>query len=399
MTRSLGKMVTALVPIYGITLIDCFGYMLMVPLLPYLAQRYGASGTVVGALLATMAVASVVAAPVWGALSDRVGRKPVVLVSQAISLAGYVLIALAPTLTLLFVARGVAGIGGGNLGVTQSYIADVTDEAHRERAYAIFGAVFGLGIVLGPLAGGFLVRYGFWAPFGAAALVEAINIALTVRFLPAVRRRGGARLDLRAAARTVWRRASIRRLAFRHFLFIFAVTYFFTIFALDVRRTMGLGPEQASWLLAAAGLVGGISLLAVVAPLSRRIGPAAVAQLGLAVSVLAYAGLAFARNLELFSVDLAAWAFGASCIEPSLSTLLSESAPEDERGATMGFNDALSNVGLMCAPALGGWMVDRDVALVGLIPGAAVLAAFCLGLRGPHARPRRRKGPTAAAVP
>src|ERR1700761_5172799 len=100
-------MIAALAPIYGITLIDVFGYMIMIPLLPYYAQRFGASGVVVGALLATMAVASAIAAPLWGALSDKVGRKPIVLMSQFISLAGYLLLAFAPSMLMLFVARGV----------------------------------------------------------------------------------------------------------------------------------------------------------------------------------------------------------------------------------------------------------------------------------------------------
>ena len=149
-------MIAALLPIYGITLIDVFGYMIMIPLLPYLAQKYGASGVEVGALLATMAVASTIAAPLWGALSDRVGRKPIVLISQGVSLVGYVGLALAPTLGMLFIARGVAGIGGGNLGVTQSCIADVTAPEYRDpRLRAPSAPSLCLGIVLGPVTGGF----------------------------------------------------------------------------------------------------------------------------------------------------------------------------------------------------------------------------------------------------
>src|ERR1700761_1054744 len=99
-------MIAALIPIYGITLIDVFGYMIMIPLLPYVAQRFGASGLTVGALLATMAIASTVAAPLWGALSARLGRKPIVMISQVIALIGYLLLAWAPSLAMLFVARG-----------------------------------------------------------------------------------------------------------------------------------------------------------------------------------------------------------------------------------------------------------------------------------------------------
>jgi DHA1 family tetracycline resistance protein-like MFS transporter len=386
-------MVMALAPIYGITLVDVFGYMIMVPLLPYVAQRYGANGLQVGALLATMAVASVVAAPVWGTLSDRIGRKPMVLFSQIVSLTGYILLATAPSLAMLYVARGVAGIGGGGVGVTQSYIADVTDEAHRDRAYGLFGVVFGIGIVLGPVAGGFLVRFGYFAPFAVAALIEVVNIVLTLRFLPNTHRQNADRTSVIAAARQVLELPDVRLLVARHFLFIFAVTFFFTIFALYVQRALDLGPSQASWLLAGTGIVGGIALVAGVAPLAERYGDTLVAQVGLALNGAAYLALPFARTIPAFAAVLVVWAIGASCIEPTLSALLSERAPEDRRGATMGVNDALSNAALMVAPALGGWIVDKSLALVGVVPAIAVLGAFALGL-GRRARPGKQHGAT-----
>jgi len=387
--------IAALIPIYGITLIDVFGYMIMIPLLPYLAQKFGASGVEVGALLATMAVASTVAAPFWGALSDRVGRKPIVLISQAVSLVGYVGLALAPTLGMLFVARGVAGIGGGNLGVTQSYIADVTAPEQRDRAYAVFGAVFGLGIVLGPVTGGFLVHFGYHVPFLVAAGIEIVNLFLTWRFLPQVRPARGRRFELLHQVREVVRRPALRTLIARHFLFIFAVTYFFTVFALYVQRALGYGPQVASWLIAGCGAVGGLTLLAV-GPLARRYGDAAVAQLGLALSVVAYTALGFTHHLWSFAAMLVVWAAGAACIEPALSALISINASESERGAALGFNDAMSNLALMAAPSLGGFMIDRAIGLIGVIPGAAVLAAFVLALPGVdptwRSATRRRSG-------
>jgi DHA1 family tetracycline resistance protein-like MFS transporter len=378
------EMIAALLPIYGITLIDVFGYMIMIPLLPYLAQRYGASGVEVGALLATMAVASTVAAPVWGALSDRVGRKPIVLISQFVSLLGYVALAFAPSLNTLFIARGIAGIGGGNLGVTQSYIADVTDEEDRDSAYAVFGVVFGLGIVLGPVTGGFLVHYGFGASFLAAACIEVLNILLTLRFLPQVHRKADRRFSLVRAMRDVLRRPPVRTIVVRHGLFIFAVTYFFTIFALYVQRTLHGGPQLTSWLIAGCGAVGGITLVAVVGPCARRYGDAAVAQAGIALSIVAYVLLGFAHQLWSFCAVLVIWSVGAACVEPTLSALLSKQAPPEERGAALGFNDAVSNLALMAAPALGGFVIDRAIDLVGLVPALAVLTAFVLGTTSEH---------------
>ena len=379
-TSDTRAMIAALIPIYGITLVDVFGYMIMIPLLPSLAQKYGASGVEVGALLATMAIASTVAAPFWGALSDRAGRKPIVLISQFVSLGGYIALAFAPSLAALFIARGIAGIGGGNLGVTQSYIADVTPEQYRDRAFALFGAVFGLGIVLGPITGGFLVHYGYGVPFLAAAAIEVVNIVLTLFCLPQVKRKPGERFSLSRSLRDVMGEPALRALVVRHFLFIFAVTYFFTIFALYVQHALGYGPQVASWLIAGCGAIGGTTLLVAVGPLAKRYGDAVVAQTGLALSVAAYAAMGFAHQLWSFAAVLVVWSAGASCIEPALSALISTTARKSERGAALGFNDAMSNLALMAAPSLGGFVIDRAIGLIGVVPGVALAAAFALGM-------------------
>jgi DHA1 family tetracycline resistance protein-like MFS transporter len=389
MVRSIPrKTAEALIPIYGVTLIDVLGTMIMVPLLPYLAQRFGASGFTVGLILTTSAVASVIAAPFWGGVSDRLGRKRIVLISQCVSLGGYLALATSRSLTMLFVARAIAGIGGGNLGVTQSYIADVTDEKQRDRAYALFGVLFGVGIVLGPVLGGFLIRFGLGVPFAAAAAIELVTIGLTLRFLPDQRPRSRfrAHAELRTGLATIARLAPVRRLIIRHFLFIFAVTYFFTIFALYVTRELHAGPEISSWLLASAGAVGGIALVLVAGPLTRRFGDALVAQAGLLLCALAYIALAFTPYVWAFGAALGVWAIGASCVEPTLTALISEAAPEDERGAVMGFNDAANNLALIVGPPLGGYAVDLDPRLVGIIPACAVVIAFGLGFFGGERR-------------
>jgi DHA1 family tetracycline resistance protein-like MFS transporter len=370
----------ALIPIYGVTLIDVLGTMIMVPLLPYLAQEYGASGLTVGTILTTSAVAGVVAAPFWGSVSDRLGRKRIVLIAQTVSLVGYILLALSHSLAFVFIARAIAGFGAGGIGVTQSYIADVTTDEDRDRAYALFGAVFGVGIVLGPVLGGSLIRFGFAIPFACAALIQTVTIVLTLRFLPETTPVGGAKASLREAAALVVRAAPVRSLVVRHLLFIFAVTYFFTVFSLFLKRQLGVGPEVSSWLLAGAGAVGGITLIVVVGPLAKRFGDATIAQAGLALLVVAYTALAYANSLWVFAAALAIWAIGAASVEPTLTAMLSKRAPPEERGAIMGFNDAASNLALIVAPVLGGEAIDLSPHLVGVIPAAAVFLALSTGI-------------------
>ncbi len=371
---------TALVPIYGVTLIDVLGTMIMVPLLPYLVQHFGANGITVGAVLTTSAVAGSIAAPLWGSVSDKLGRKRVVLIAQAVSLVGYVLLALAHSLAFVFVARAIAGFGSGGLGVTQSYIADVTQERDRDRAYALFGAVFGLGIVLGPVVGGSLIRFGFAVPFAAAALIEFVTIVLTIRFLPSTTAAARGPGSLGEATSIFARDAGVRSVVVRHFLFIFSVTYFFTVFSLFLKRELAVGPDVSSWLLAGAGAVGGIALVAVVGPLGKRFGDVAVSSAGLILLTLAYAALAYTRVLWAFGAALGIWAIGAASVEPTLTALLSRRAPPRERGAIMGFNDAASNLALIVAPVAGGAAIDLDTHLVGIVPACAAFAAFAIGI-------------------
>jgi MFS family permease len=379
-TAGVRSKAAALVPIYGVTLIDVLGTMIMVPLLPYLAQHYSASGLTVGAVLTTSAVAGSIASPFWGSVSDKLGRKRIVLIAQCVSLAGYILLALSQSLTMIFVARAIAGFGSGGLGVTQSYIADVTDERSRDRAYSLFSAVFGIGIVLGPVLGGSLIRFGFPVPFAVAALIEAVTIVLTLRFLPAIPPAAGRRASFRMAVAALTRDPGVRSIVVRHLLFIFAVTYFFTVFSLFLKRELNVGPEVSSWLLAGAGLVGGITLIGLVWPLARRFGDAAVAQGGFVLLVLAYIALAFVHQLWAFGVALAVWAIGAATVEPTLTTLLSKRAPPRERGAIMGFNDSAGQLALIFAPLLGGGAIDYDRHLVGVVPAIAVALAFGIGV-------------------
>lgn len=376
----------ALIPIYGITLMDIVGYTIMIPLLPSIAQRYGAPDFLVGVLMTTTAVCSTVTAPMWGWLSDRFGRKRIVMTSQVFSLAGYFLIAVAPDFAMVFVSRAIAGSGGGNLGVAESYIADVTEPKHRDTAFALYAGLFGLGFILGPVIGGFLVHVDFGAPFYLAAFLELLNIGFTYKFLPRLTPDTKRRAPQSPAhILGVLRMPRIGNLLLRQLFFIFATTYFLTTFSLFIKHVLDYGPDVTGWLLATAGVVGGLTFIAL-NPLVARFGNSLVSEIGFALSLIAYLGVGFVPNLGAFVATVVVWAAGAALAQPALTTLLSEAAPEGERGAVLGLGDSANNLALMAGPALGAFVIGLHPRASGIVPALASALAIGLGLRAKGTR-------------
>jgi MFS transporter, DHA1 family, tetracycline resistance protein len=365
-------------PIYLTTFVDMLGYTLLIPLLPALAHKYGARDWMVGMLLSLPAFCAMIAAPVWGKASDRAGRKYIILIAQVFTLAGYTILALAGSLFWIFVSRLISGIGAGSIGAAESYIADVTSERQRNRAYAVYGAVFGSAFIVGPVAAGFLQHYGLQFPFVVAAGLEIINIALTMWLLPA-RTRGKREItSIRRSLQAAWK-PHVRVVLVRQFLFIFAVVYLLADFALYLDHALHESIQRSSWLLAGAGIIGGITMLGVVTPLTRRIGNFAVGQIGFVLLFAAYSLIYFVRDLTWFFPVLILWAAGAAMVEPTLMTILSERAPKMERGAIMGVSDSVNSIALIFAPAIGTAIVGEAARLIGLLPAIAVAGAFVLG--------------------
>jgi DHA1 family tetracycline resistance protein-like MFS transporter len=191
-----------LLTIFLIVFIDLLGFSLILPLLPYYAESYGATPTVVGLLVASYAAAQLIGAPLLGRLSDRLGRRPVLLLSVAGTFAGFLLLGFADPLGrliagliapnaanvfiigVLFFSRILDGITGGNITVAQAYITDVTDDQNRARGLGMIGAAFGLGFIIGPAAGGALSKWGYSLPAFVAAAISFINILMILSFLP-----------------------------------------------------------------------------------------------------------------------------------------------------------------------------------------------------------------------
>ena len=173
-----------LTAIFLIVFIDLLGFGLILPLLPFYAETFGASDTVIGLLVASYAAAQLIGAPLLGRLSDRYGRRPVLLLSLIGTMVGFLFLGFAKTLVVLFASRILDGLTGGNISVAQAYIADVTDEKSRAKGMGLIGAAFGLGFIFGPVTGGLLSQYGYAVPAFVAAGLVAINLVMVLIWLP-----------------------------------------------------------------------------------------------------------------------------------------------------------------------------------------------------------------------
>jgi MFS family permease len=388
----------ALLPIYATTLVDTLGYTMMIPLLPAVIHEYRASDIVAGSLLSIPALCSVVAAPIWGKLSDRLGRKPIIIAAQVLTLIGYLGQAVSPSLVWIFVARIVSGCGGGSLGAVQSYIADVTNEDQRDRAYSLYGAVFGMAFIVGPASAGFLMKNGIALPFFVAGAIEAFNIIFTAMLLPSKLKKVKQRKTSIGESLKAANVPGVRRVLVRQFLAIFAIVFFLANFALYLHHVLHSATSQIGWLLSIAGGVGGAALILLVSPLAARIGDRRVAQIGLLLSFVAYGMLALVTDLPIFVAVLLLWAVGSSMVEPTLTALLSVRAKQSERGAIMGVSDSVNSLAMILGPATGSALVAFNPRLLGVLPACAALAAFAIGrLPLREAKPARKPAATRKA--
>ena len=368
-------------PIYLTTFMDMLGYTLLIPLLPAMAKAYGAHDWMVGMLLSIPAFCATIAAPVWGKFSDRAGRKYIILIAQVFTLAGYTILALSHSLFWIYISRLISGIGAGSLGAAESYIADVTDRKQRDRAYALYGAVFGSAFIVGPIAAGFLQHYGLQFPFFIAAGLEVINIGVTVWLLPWRTREKRQHTSIRESLQAAWKQG-VRLVLMRQFLFVFAVVYLLADFALYLDHAIHETVQRASWLLAGAGIIGGLTIVVAVTPLTKRFGDRIVGQIGFMLLFASYALIYFVQSLTWFFPVLILWAAGAAMAEPTLMAMLARRAPESERGAIMGVSDSVNSIALILAPAIGTAIVGEQPRLIGILPAIAVAAAWVLGYRG-----------------
>jgi len=390
----------ALAALFAVVFVDLLGFGLIVPLLPYYARTFGASDTLVGILLGSYAAAQFVGAPLLGRWSDRIGRRPVLLVSIAGNAVGFALLGLAGSTGMLFASRVLAGLTGGNIAVAQAYITDVTDAKGRARGLGMLGVAFGLGFVIGPATGGLLSQWGFAVPAFVAAGLATANLGLAAWLLPetltpARRRALSARLRPHvtpAALLAALSRPVVGPLLVSRSAFMIAFVAFQMIFPLWALERLGADARTTSYLLAYIGvmivLVQGVAIGALTARFSERV------LLGAAVLLMTVAllGWAWAPSYTAILCILPAIALAGGTFTTVNISVLSKSVHPDEVGGTMGLSSAVDSLTRVIAPPLGAMVLERWGAAAPGLAGAGLLAVLAPYVWRTIAAPVRRPG-------
>jgi DHA1 family tetracycline resistance protein-like MFS transporter len=373
-----------LLTIFVVVFIDLLGFSLILPLLPYYAETYGATPTIVGLLVASYAAALLIGAPLLGRWSDRIGRKPVLVVSVIGTCIGFLLLGFADpvgralanifapqaanafVLGILFLSRILDGLTGGNITVAQAYITDVTDDQNRAKGLGLIGAAFGLGFIIGPAVGGALSKWGYNLPAFVAAAVSFINILMIIFLLPESlteeRRKeitGQSRPPFTFnALMQALKRPKVGPLLQVRFFYALAFATFQTVFALYA-QSIGLSSQTTGILLAYVGVLSVITQAGLIGFLTRRFKENALLITGLWLMCGALFAWAFTTQLWFLVVLILPLAMAGGVSNTIIQSTTTKSVSRQEVGGILGISASLEAVTRVIAPLAGGYLLQH----------------------------------------
>ena len=349
-----------LLVIFLTVFVNLVGFGIIIPLLPFYAETFGASPVAIGLLFAAFSLAQLFAAPALGALSDRFGRRPVLIFSLIGTVVSFIMLALAQSLAMLFVARLIDGLSGGNITTARAYIADVTEPEERAKAFGFLGAAFGLGFIVGPGLAGVFAQISYTAPIWAAAAVTMVAVGMAWFWLPETIHRGLAvSVSPWRAIPEVFRRRRLRPLLLADFLYWCSFAVCTTTFALFASRRFGFDVTHTGYVLAGFGLLGVIVQGGLVGIVVGRIGVLRTLLLGLIIAAAGWGLVAFSDTVPMFLLALIPAGVGVGLCNACIVTLVSHSGSKEEQGTVQGAAGALESLGRAIGPVWGHGALQR----------------------------------------
>lgn len=407
---------SALGTVFLVVVIDLMGFGIVLPLLPFYAQEFQASAVTIGLLYSVYSFMQLIFSPIWGGLSDRVGRRPIMLISTFGAVLAYILFGLAESLSLLFISRIVAGVMGGNISTAQAYISDVTSVKDRARGMGLIGAAFGIGFVVGPALATLLIHESFHqlvASIGFTSMAEWMELNrfalpgffaaflslcsfLMVWFKLEETVDTSEERPVEASRPSLfmprfWRRLSEQRgenargflllLVFGFFLLSFGESSLYSAFPLFAESILSMSAEQVGIQFFYIGVIVVIVQGFLIRPLTRRFREESLFMVGNVLMVIGLGLIPFALSTWMLALFLGIMALGKSLNTPTITSLISQEAEEERVGEVMGTAQGLSGLGRVIGPTWGGALFSIHYGLSFIATALVVAATIWIAIR------------------
>lgn len=350
----------ALIPIFVVVFVDLLGFSIILPLLPFYALEYKLTPDAIGLIAAVYSVFQFIASPFLGSLSDKYGRRPLLIYSQIGSMLGFLMLGWANAVWMLIASRVIDGISGGNITIAAAYVADVTEPKDRASAMGVIGVAFGLGFMLGPFIGGELAAlWGKAAPAFGAAIFSGISVLLTIFYLkePVIHR--STKEGKKGLAMTIeyFRTKNLRTFLLIFFFFALPFALYVSMFSLYAHLELDFTERDVGRFLAYVGFLGIIWQGAVIRPLVKKMGELFSVRLGMVCLAIGLLLIVLAENWLQLALVAFIFSFGSGITRVVISSLITQAAPPDKKGSVLGVSASLESLSRIIGPVIGGWMI------------------------------------------
>jgi MFS transporter, DHA1 family, tetracycline resistance protein len=340
--------------------VNLVGFGIIIPLLPFYAETFHASPLTIGLLFGIFSLCQLIAAPALGDLSDKYGRRPILIFSLLGTVVSFVMLALAQSVTMLFLARIVDGLSGGNISTARAYVADITEPKDRARAYGLIGAAFGMGFICGPALSGVLAGVNLRAPIWAAAAITLVATFMAWFWLPETvhRAAAGTGTPFRNVSEMM-QRPGLRRILVIDFIYWFAFAIFQTTFSLFVANRFNFDAVKTGYFFAAFGILGAVIQGGFIRPIVHRLGDKPTFLAGLVCAAVGFVAATLSHSVALFALSLIPVALGMGFGHPTMASLVSRAGRAEEQGRVQGAAGAMESLGRAIGPVWGSTALQR----------------------------------------
>ncbi len=364
---------------------ETLGFSIVLPVLPFLGLSLGLNVFQVGLIASIFSFCQLFASPITGKLSDRFGRKPILIFSQSSTFLGFFLLGIADTVWILILARLVDGLLGSNMTVSQAYLSDVSDPKDRTKIFGYSSAIFGAALIFGPVIGGTLSALNYYIPMFLAAGISLISIVLVLIFLQESLMIKQDKFSLKfndivpiSEAKRFFRSNAVRGLLLIFFIYSFAFMIFISSFALFAQIQLNVTSQEIGYYLAWVGILRVVFQSFLITPLLKKISEDNTLRMGVVALIITMIILILTTNYLIVFIPLIFLAFGTGVARPILMSKLTKSVEKEETGSLLGVNNSLSSIAQIITPILGGLILEYSPSQI--LPAFSALSFFLIFL-------------------